>query len=96
MFLPLIFFHISFLKSSATFFIHNTRTAPQMTIKKIVIVCGLYRNMLFIVDYCNPVSNIIECLVLEAGSYNDAQEEAIKELKLLEIPKRYIIKIEEF
>ena len=67
-----------------------------MTIKELMVNLGIYRIMLFVVDYCDPASKTIECLIVEAGSYDLANDEAIQELKHLGIPKRYILKIEEF
>lgn len=52
--------------------------------------------MLWIVDYHNPCSEILDCLIIEADSYDDAFEKAVEELKILQIPKRYIVKMEEF
>lgn len=53
--------------------------------------------MLWIVDYFNPHNNEeIECLIIEADFEDDAYEQAVDELKLLHIPKRYLIKMEEF
>ena len=52
--------------------------------------------MLWIVDYINPHNDVPDCLVVEADSLDEAKNLAIKELKILEIPKRYILKIEEF
>lgn len=52
--------------------------------------------MLWLVDYYNPHSEYADCLVIEASNRDEAEEYAIKELKLLEIPKRYIVNMEEF
>ena len=52
--------------------------------------------MIWLVDYINPHNDSVDCLVIEADSRLIAHELAIKELKSLEIPKRYILKIEEF
>ena len=52
--------------------------------------------MLYIVDYVNPVYESSDCLIVEADSFDDAYELAVEELKILEIPKRYILKLEEF
>ena len=52
--------------------------------------------MLWIVDYLNPHNESADCLVITANSLDNAKEQAIAELKLLNIPKRYILKIEEF
>lgn len=52
--------------------------------------------MLFIVDYINPHKSTADCLVVEADFEDDARDIAIDELKNLNIPQRYILKIEEF
>lgn len=52
--------------------------------------------MIWLVDYINPHNESSDCLVIEASSEDNAYEEAIRELKILKIPKRYILKIEEF
>lgn len=52
--------------------------------------------MLWIVDYFNPHSEDADCLVIEADSRDEAYEKAIGELKSLKIPKRYLLKFEEF
>ena len=52
--------------------------------------------MLYIVDYHNPKNESVECLIVEADFKEDAMELAIDELKLQGIPKRYLIKLEEF
>lgn len=52
--------------------------------------------MLWLVDYYNPHTEYADCLVIEASCRDEAEEYAIKELKLLEIPKRYIVNMEEF
>lgn len=51
---------------------------------------------LWIVDYLNPHSNEVDCIVIEAESFDDAHDKSINELKSLKIPKRYILKLEEF
>ena len=51
-------------------------------------------RMLWIVDYIQDESS--ECLVVEADSYDDAYDKAVEELKILGIPRRYILKLEEF
>ena len=51
---------------------------------------------LWIVDYVNPYTEISDCLVVEAESRDSAYAQAIEELKFLKIPKRYILKMEEF
>lgn len=50
--------------------------------------------MLFIVDY--QADNSIECLIIEADSYDLAYESAINELKCIGIPKRNLLNMEEF
>ena len=52
--------------------------------------------MLWIIDYVNIHGDSTDCLVLDAESYDDAYSKAVEELKLLKIPKRYILKMEEF
>ena len=52
--------------------------------------------MLWIVDYIDPHKETSECLIFEADFYDDAYDDAVEELKTLNIPKRYILKIEEF
>jgi len=52
--------------------------------------------MLYIVDYIDPHVSSSDCLIVEAESYDDAHTKAIEELKLLNIPKRYLLKLEEF
>ena len=37
-----------------------------------------------------------DCVIVEASDESEAQEKAIEELKILKIPKRYILKMEEF
>lgn len=51
---------------------------------------------LWIVDYINPHIETTDCLIIEADSRLNAHEKAINELKILKIPQRYILKIEEF
>lgn len=51
---------------------------------------------LWIVDYINPEIESSDCLVIEAENEESAHEKAVEELKLLKIPKRYILKMEEF
>ena len=51
---------------------------------------------LWIVDYINPHDEMSDCLVVEAESEDSAYAQAVEELKLLNIPKRYILKMEEF
>ena len=70
-------------------------TASQMTIKKNVIVLGINISMtLFIVDFQG--FDVIECLIIEADSYDEAYESAVNELKIIGIPKRNILNLEEF
>ena len=52
--------------------------------------------MIWLVDYFNPHSDSVDCLVIDADSIEEAKVKAIAELKSLQIPKRYILKIEEF
>ena len=52
--------------------------------------------MLWVVDYTNPCAESLDCLIIEADSYDKAYEVAIEELKNLHIPKRYLIRIERF
>ena len=52
--------------------------------------------MLWIVDYIDPHKETSDCLVIEADSRDDAFEKAVDELKILKIPKRYILEMEEF
>ena len=52
--------------------------------------------MLWIVDYINPHTSSSDCLVIEAESYDEAHDKTIEELKILKIPKRYIVKMEDF
>ena len=51
---------------------------------------------LWIVDYINPHKSEADCLVIEAESYDEAYDKAIGELKSLKIPRRYLLKMEEF
>ena len=51
---------------------------------------------LWLVDYLNPHTEYADCLIIEANSKEEAEEFAINELKLLKIPKRYIVNMEEF
>lgn len=51
---------------------------------------------LWIVDYINPHDESSDCLVIEAECRDSAYELAVEELKLLDIPKRYLLKMEEF
>jgi len=52
--------------------------------------------MLWIVDYINPHNESSDCLVVEADCQSSAYDKAVEELKILKIPKRYILKMEEF
>lgn len=52
--------------------------------------------MLWIVDYINPHDASSDCFVVEADCRSLAEIKAFEELKLLKIPKRYLLKIEEF
>ena len=52
--------------------------------------------MLWIVDYINPHEETSDCLVVEADCRDSAHDKAVEELKILNIPKRYLLKIEEF
>lgn len=52
--------------------------------------------MLWIVDYIDVHCNSSDCLVVEAESFEEAHRKAIEELKILKIPKRYLLKLEEF
>ena len=50
--------------------------------------------MLWIVDYVDPNNESSDCLVIEADSKESAMNQAVEELKILKIPKRYILKME--
>ena len=52
--------------------------------------------MLWIVDYIDIHTSSSDCLVVEADSKELAYEKAVEELKNLKIPKRYLLKLEEF
>ena len=52
--------------------------------------------MLWIVDYINPFLSSSDCLIVEADCRDSAMDKAVEELKILKIPKRYIVKMEEF
>ena len=52
--------------------------------------------MLWIVDYINPHMETSDCLVVEASDESEAHLKAVEELKILKIPKRYILKVEMF
>lgn len=51
---------------------------------------------LWIVDYINPHKESSDCLIVESDCKGQAYDKAVEELKILKIPKRYIVKIEEF
>ena len=62
-------------------------------------VYGLHRSvlrMIWLVDYLNPHSNTSDCLVIEAECRDSAYNQAVEELKILNIPKRNILNMEEF
>lgn len=50
---------------------------------------------IYVCDYLDSDSNQIEHLIVEADDENEAEQMAIKELKTLNIPKRYLINVEE-
>lgn len=52
--------------------------------------------MLWVVDYTNSYTENLDCLIVEADSYDEAHDKAIQELKNLHIPKRYLIRLERF
>ena len=52
--------------------------------------------MLWIVDYIKPHTETSDCLIVEADCRDSAYTDAVEELKILKIPKRYILKIENF
>lgn len=52
--------------------------------------------MLWVVDYSNPYAEALDCLIVDAESYDEAYDKAIQELKNLHIPKRYLIRLERF
>lgn len=60
-----------------------------------VMILGGF-EMLWICDYVNIHENSSDCLVIEADCRDHAYEKAIEELKNLKIPKRYLLKLEEF
>ena len=62
----------------------------------IIWIMGGVLMKLWIVDYVNPHDESSDCLVIEAECRDSAYEKAIEELKLLDIPKRYLLKMEEF
>lgn len=52
--------------------------------------------MLWIIDYIDPYVSSSDCLILDAVDKDEALRKAIEELKLLKIPKRYIVNLEKF
>ena len=52
--------------------------------------------MLWIIDYIDPYVSSSDCLILDAVYKDEALRKAIEELKLLKIPKRYIVNLEKF
>ena len=50
---------------------------------------------LYICDYQLPRSNEVDCFIIEAKDHRTAERTAIDELKTLNIPKRYLIRVEE-
>ena len=50
---------------------------------------------IYVADFIDPSVNQLDSFIVEADGDKEAQEEAIKELKTLGIPKRYLLKIEE-
>ena len=50
---------------------------------------------LFVCDYQVPRSDDIDFVIVEAKDLVDAEEKAIQELKTLDIPKRYLINVNE-
>lgn len=50
---------------------------------------------LYVVDYQIPRSEDVDSLIVEADDVIMAERKAIDELKTLNIPKRYILNIEE-
>ena len=50
---------------------------------------------IYICDYLDYTVNSLESFIVEAESEEEAQAKAIAELKTLNIPKRYLFKIEE-
>ena len=50
---------------------------------------------IYVCDYQIPRSEELDCLIVEALDYDDAESKAISELKALNIPKRYLINISE-
>lgn len=52
--------------------------------------------MLWVVDYSNPYAETLDCLIIDADTFGEAESKAIQELKNLHIPKRYLIRLERF
>jgi len=50
---------------------------------------------LYVCDYQVPRSDEIDFVIIEAEDCHSAERKAIQELKTLNIPKRYILNIEE-
>ena len=50
---------------------------------------------IYICDFIDPSVNDFDSFVVEAKDGEEAELKAIKELKTLGIPKRYLLKIEE-
>lgn len=50
---------------------------------------------LFVCDYQIPRSDELDFIIIDAESYMDAEAKAEDELKTLNIPKRYLLNIEE-
>ena len=50
---------------------------------------------LWVCDYQIPSSEELDCLILVAESLEVAEQKAIEELKTLNIPKRYLLNVEE-
>ena len=50
---------------------------------------------IYVCDYQIPRTDELDCLIVEAENDDDAELKAIEELKTLNIPKRYIININE-
>ena len=50
---------------------------------------------IYIVDFIDPSVNQLDSFVVEAQDEQEAKTKAIKQLKTLSIPKRYLLKLEE-
>jgi len=50
---------------------------------------------LFVCDYQIPRTDELDFIIVDAESLKDAEAKATSELKTLNIPKRYILNIEE-